>query len=260
MGIGFGKRARTQFAVACAHCAALQNGSVRYCWELPANLLWEHVVGARLEERLPPSLACACWGVENGARIIRCHDVAATRHAVRMTEALMQQQTMPNILHTSHEGWRPAVEIAILSVGIYYSFNFVRGTRGAPVVYGFMLLVLGLTVVALLLKPGGAQLAPPLVRRVRRRRGPDHFSAGIAPHPGRIGHAPHFRHQPRAAGKHRGHHPDRANAFPRCASAPSSPSSNRSTLQEATESGPAGGLRGHAGNAGNHFLSQQRHS
>jgi len=50
-----------------------------------------------------------------------------------------------------HDGWRPVLEIAILAVGIYYSFNFVRGTRGAPVVYGFVLLVLGLTVVAFLL-------------------------------------------------------------------------------------------------------------
>jgi diadenylate cyclase len=48
-------------------------------------------------------------------------------------------------------GWRPILEIAILAVGIYYSFKFVRGTRGAPVVYGFVLLVLGLTVVAYLL-------------------------------------------------------------------------------------------------------------
>ncbi len=59
---------------------------------------------------------------------------------------------MPDILHTVSEGWRPAVEITILSVGIYYSFKFVRGTRGAPVVYGFMLLVLSLTVVAFLLR------------------------------------------------------------------------------------------------------------
>ena len=49
--------------------------------------------GAQVQERLPPSLACACWGVANGAGIIRCHDVAATRHAVRMTEAVMKQQT-----------------------------------------------------------------------------------------------------------------------------------------------------------------------
>jgi diadenylate cyclase len=44
------------------------------------------------------------------------------------------------------------LEIAILAVGIYYSFNFVRGTRGAPVVYGFVLLVLSLTVLSVLLQ------------------------------------------------------------------------------------------------------------
>jgi diadenylate cyclase len=53
--------------------------------------------------------------------------------------------------HMVHDGWRPVLEIAILAVCIYYSFKFVRGTRGAPVVYGFILLVLGLTVVAYLL-------------------------------------------------------------------------------------------------------------
>jgi diadenylate cyclase len=50
-----------------------------------------------------------------------------------------------------HDGWRPILEIAILAVGIYYSFKFVRGTRGAPVVYGFVLLILVLTVLAFLL-------------------------------------------------------------------------------------------------------------
>ena len=56
-----------------------------------------------------------------------------------------------NIIHLIHDGWRPILEIAIMAVGIYYSFNFVRGTRGAPVVYGFVLLVLGLTVVSFVL-------------------------------------------------------------------------------------------------------------
>jgi diadenylate cyclase len=63
---------------------------------------------------------------------------------------------MPNILHILNDGlqngWRPVLEIAILSVGIYFSFKFVRGTRGAPVVYGFVLLVLSLTVLAYFLK------------------------------------------------------------------------------------------------------------
>ena len=38
--------------------------------------------------------------------------------------------------------WRPALEILILTVGIYYAFRFVRGTRGAPVVTGFLVLLL----------------------------------------------------------------------------------------------------------------------
>jgi diadenylate cyclase len=55
---------------------------------------------------------------------------------------------MENILQIASEGWRPVLEIAILSVGIYYSLKFVRGTRGASVVYGFVLLIISLTVVA----------------------------------------------------------------------------------------------------------------
>lgn len=50
--------------------------------------------------------------------------------------------------HLVRESWRPALEILILGVGIYYIFKFVRGTRGAPVVYGFVFLILTLSVVA----------------------------------------------------------------------------------------------------------------
>jgi len=38
--------------------------------------------------------------------------------------------------------WRPAVEIAILTVGFYYAFRFIKGTRGAPIVVGFLGLLL----------------------------------------------------------------------------------------------------------------------
>jgi diadenylate cyclase len=58
---------------------------------------------------------------------------------------------MENILQIINASWRPVLEIALLSVGIYFSLNFVRGTRGAPVVYGFVLLVLSLTLLALVL-------------------------------------------------------------------------------------------------------------
>jgi diadenylate cyclase len=52
------------------------------------------------------------------------------------------------ILQVLYESWRPVLEIAILSVGIYYSLKFVRGTRGAPVVYGFVILIISLTILA----------------------------------------------------------------------------------------------------------------
>src|SRR4051812_20335750 len=47
--------------------------------------------------------------------------------------------------------WRPIVEIFILTVGIYYAFRFIRGTRGAPVVTGFLVLLLAVLLVAYLL-------------------------------------------------------------------------------------------------------------
>ncbi len=46
------------------------------------------LLGVEVAARLPASLACAVWAIQRGAEIIRTHDVAATRQAVRMTEAL----------------------------------------------------------------------------------------------------------------------------------------------------------------------------
>lgn len=48
--------------------------------------------------------------------------------------------------------WRPVVEILILAVGIYYAFIFVKGTRGAPVVTGFLTLLVTLTLVTVVLR------------------------------------------------------------------------------------------------------------
>ena len=42
-------------------------------------------------DRLPGSLACACWGVAAGASIIRAHDVVATRQSIRMTESILER-------------------------------------------------------------------------------------------------------------------------------------------------------------------------
>lgn len=40
--------------------------------------------------------------------------------------------------------WQPVVEILLLAVGIYHAFTFVRGTRGASIVTGFLTVMLSL--------------------------------------------------------------------------------------------------------------------
>lgn len=50
------------------------------------------------------------------------------------------------------EAWRPALEIFLLAVGIYLATRFVRGTRGWPVVIGFTILLLAITLAAAALK------------------------------------------------------------------------------------------------------------
>ncbi len=47
--------------------------------------------------------------------------------------------------------WRPALEILILAVSIYFVFRFVRGTRGWPVVIGFVVVLLAMALVTTIL-------------------------------------------------------------------------------------------------------------
>lgn len=48
--------------------------------------------------------------------------------------------------------WRPALEILILAVGIYFALNFIRGTRGAPVVMGLVVLFVALSFITSVLE------------------------------------------------------------------------------------------------------------
>jgi len=50
------------------------------------------LLGAKANERLPASLACATLAVQSGVQIIRTHDVAETIQAVRLTEALLARR------------------------------------------------------------------------------------------------------------------------------------------------------------------------
>ena len=54
--------------------------------------------------------------------------------------------------HYLQEAWRPALEILILAVMIYYASRFLRGTRGWPVVVGFVVVLLVLAFATTLLQ------------------------------------------------------------------------------------------------------------
>jgi diadenylate cyclase len=56
---------------------------------------------------------------------------------------------MWNVFQSS---WRAVLEILILTVGIYYCFRFIRGTRGAPVVTGFLVVLLTFVLVSYVLE------------------------------------------------------------------------------------------------------------
>ncbi|MFM1941936.1 MAG: hypothetical protein RI897_918 [Verrucomicrobiota bacterium] len=50
------------------------------------------VTGCATENRLPGSLACACWASLHGAQLLRVHEVAETKHAIQIIEAITQQK------------------------------------------------------------------------------------------------------------------------------------------------------------------------
>ena len=50
----------------------------------------EKLLGTPIEKRLPASLTCATWAIMQGSQIIRAHEVAETVQAVRMAEALIE--------------------------------------------------------------------------------------------------------------------------------------------------------------------------
>jgi dihydropteroate synthase len=95
VGIGFGKRPEDNLQL-LANLGAFEK------WERPLLLgasrksFMRTVSGSPVQDRLAASLACACWGVQRGAGIIRVHDVAATRQALAMTGALMDRQVNGN--------------------------------------------------------------------------------------------------------------------------------------------------------------------
>ena len=60
---------------------------------------------------------------------------------------------MSELIKIAIEGgwWHAPLEILILAAGFYTAFRFIRGTRGAPVVTGFLVVLLALTIITKLL-------------------------------------------------------------------------------------------------------------
>ena len=91
VGIGFGKNLEHNLALLAAlksftkfeRPLLLGVSRKSFLAQLPQN---------ESDDRLPGGLACASWAVQNGVQIIRTHDVAETRLAVRMTEAILEHQ------------------------------------------------------------------------------------------------------------------------------------------------------------------------
>lgn len=58
---------------------------------------------------------------------------------------------MPQLLQFWIDQWRSFIEIALLSVGIYYGYLYFKGTRGAKVLTGLAIVFLTLTLISQLL-------------------------------------------------------------------------------------------------------------
>jgi dihydropteroate synthase len=88
-GIGFGKTAEHNLQL-LARLDKLTKWNRPVLLGASRKAFIQQIAGAvPASERLPGSIACACWAVQNGANIVRTHDVAATRQALRVTEAIV---------------------------------------------------------------------------------------------------------------------------------------------------------------------------
>jgi dihydropteroate synthase len=91
VGIGFGKTAEHNLQLLASMRRFTKLGRPVLLGVSRKSFLGR-MSGTETDARLAGSLACACLAVEAGVQILRAHDVAETRQAVRMTEAIMNRQ------------------------------------------------------------------------------------------------------------------------------------------------------------------------
>ena len=92
VGIGFGKAVEHNLALLAAQRGFTALGRPLLLGVSRKSFIGK-VLGVEADERLPGALACASLAIAAGVGIIRTHDVAATRQAVRMTEAILRSHS-----------------------------------------------------------------------------------------------------------------------------------------------------------------------
>ena len=91
-GVGFGKTAEHNLEL-LARLAELRRLGRPVCLGVSRKGFMGRLLGRSAEERLAASLAAACFALAAGAaQIVRVHDVAPTRDAVRLFRALQERQ------------------------------------------------------------------------------------------------------------------------------------------------------------------------
>ena len=88
-GFGFGKSLAHNVAL-LAQMQRLTQLGYPLLAGLSRKSMLAKMIGRPVDDRLAGSLALATIAVLHGARIVRCHDVAETRDAVQVAEAVMQ--------------------------------------------------------------------------------------------------------------------------------------------------------------------------
>jgi dihydropteroate synthase len=90
-GIGFGKSDLHNLEI-LARLEELQSLGRPVCLGVSRKGFHGRLLGRSVEQRLPASLAGACYSVcRRAAQVVRVHDVAATRDAVRLLTVLLER-------------------------------------------------------------------------------------------------------------------------------------------------------------------------
>ena len=88
-GLGFGKRCEHSLAL-LKHLDHLAGSGAPLLVGVSRKSLIGQVLGRGVEERLSGGLGLAAWAVSGGAHVLRMHDVAPTRDAIRMVSAVLE--------------------------------------------------------------------------------------------------------------------------------------------------------------------------